>query len=256
MHVDGDPNGVAWDKARSILYVADDDHDRISKWRGGDAMQDFVTLPPPARGLGGVAVDASGRVVVVRFGMHDDGGLVFVEPTGELREASGVDPKRRRVGVALDTTHSPGDLYLSYFAGHGKEKLGGVERMPAGGIAAPFLTDLDKPVGLAIVGAALFIADQRRGEILRVDLDKELEPTTFARLDAPDLLCTNEKGDLFSGGKSGEVRKISSEGAVTIAARALHQARGCAYDDKTHRLFVADRDPDKTDSAIDVFEVP
>ena len=100
--VDGDPNGLWWSDGR--LYLADDDNTRILQWTDADGLAlvgDLPTAPAEGAGLGQVVRTDSGALVATRFGYGTAGDVVVLEADGTGRIVSGLDPERRRIGLAL-----------------------------------------------------------------------------------------------------------------------------------------------------------
>ncbi len=232
----GDVGGIAWDAASSTLFLADDTHDAILAWTGAAFTQ--VAKTPPAHGFGGLVRMADGTFVVAAFGFGTDGG-VFTLTDRAAAEVPHLDPKRRRLGIALGPD---GALYDSYFVVEpGKKHAGGVARVDlAGSETDVFSTELTKPVGIAISGSTLYVADQDRSVILAYALDAPAEATTIAAPPSVDLLTLLPGGDLVTGGKLGEVYRVTPSGTITTIARGFEQVRATAYDPERHRLFVVE----------------
>ncbi len=87
-------------------------------------------------------------------------------------------------------------------------------------------------------------------------VDAGPQPSVFAALASPDLVCQGPDGTFFAGSSAGTVFQISKTGAVTSFQTGLKSARGCAYDGAHKRLFVAEHDNAGTAHAIRIFPVP
>jgi hypothetical protein len=76
-----------------------------------------------------------------------------------------------------------------------------------------------------------------------------------AKVPEPDLLCTWPEGTLFTGGRTGSVRKINVRGKVKELAGGFQDVRGVAYDGKNKRLFVADHDRTEADGVTQFLRI-
>lgn len=242
--VSGDPNGLYWDGARGQLLLADDDGNRILRWTDRDGFSAIGTLPPaPDRGpgLGQVLPTADGTLVVPRFGYGTQGDVAFLRPDGTNGVVPGLDRTRRRIGLA---SASDGSLFVGYFvsAGANQPKFGAVARLSLTGGETEFVSGLEKPVGILVMGQELFIADQDRREILKTPLAGPVNLVLHARVESADLLAAGPDGSLFTGGRAGRVYRIGRDGSVNVVAADMREARGVAYDAANRRLFVADHD--------------
>lgn len=246
--IDGDPNGLLWDASRGELLVADGDGGRILRFTDAEGIREFVRLPgetSTGRGLGQLVRTEDGTVIVTHFRGGAPGGVVAVSAEGKPTLVPGLDPARRRIGLALAPD---GTLYTAWFQKHGERRVGAVGRLDLAGRETTVLEGFQKPVGLAVVGDALFVADQRAGTISRAPLSNPAQVEVLVPAIAdPDLLCAGPDGGAFTGGKNGQVRRIDRDGTVTVVAEGLASARGVAWDEANARLFVAEHDDDATD---------
>lgn len=246
--IDGDPNGLLWDADANGLLIADGDGNRILRWSDAGGVEELVRLPMEAtggRGLGQLVRLGDGTLVVTRFGDGESGGVVTIAPDGRASAVLGLDPTRRRIGLAL----GPDDtLYTAWFAKHGDERIGAVARLELSGAETVVVEGLQKPVGIIVQGDALIIADQRLGRILRAPLGELDRVETFVEsIEDPDLLAHGPNGSLLTGGKNGMVRRIDADGTVSVVASGFSSVRGVAYDATQERLFIAEHDADDRD---------
>jgi hypothetical protein len=108
----------------------------------------------------------------------------------------------------------------------------------------------------------LFVSDQDNGIIVRVPRATPTTPMNFAAVPSPDLSCSGPSGSIFSGSRTGAVYQVSSTGTATVFAMTQGQSRGCAFDEATRTLYVAEHSTVITDAgatapgAIAVYAVP
>jgi hypothetical protein len=239
-----EPNGLWWDGASRALYFAGDESHAIYRWRDAGDVRSIATLPAPPEGkagLGQPVVLGDGTIVVTRFGHGVAGGILVVRPDGSSALVPGLDPARRRIGLAVA---ADGALYDSWFlfdeAAHSFH--GAVSRLALDGGETDVLTGLAKPVGVLVVGGQLYVSDQEGNRILRAPLASPGAAQPFvANLEAPDLLCAGPGGAIFAGGKLGVVYRIAPDGSVARVAGGYRAVRGVAYDAAGKRLFVVER---------------
>ena len=89
------------------------------------------------------------------------------------------------------------------------------------------------------LGATLFVDDQSTNALFTTPVASPGALTQLAQLPNADLMCAGPNGTIFSGGADGNVRQIDASGAVSVFATGFAAARGVAYDDANHRLFIA-----------------
>ena len=246
--VDGDPNGLCWDTASSTLFIADDNGNRLLRWTDRDGFGAPLALPdiaPDLVGLGQVIRLRDGTLLVVRFGAGTAGAVVAVRPDGTSANIPGLDPMRRRLGLAVAADDT---IYVSYFLRvAGGARVGSVARLTLNGTEAEVLPMLRKPVGIAALGDDLLVADQDQNQLLRAPRAGGAA-RLFATVMSPDLLTTTPDGTVFVGSTTGSVFRVSADGSsVTAFAAGFQQTRGLAYDAANRRLFVADHDASPAD---------
>lgn len=247
--LDGDPNGLWWDSATSTLFIADDNGNRILRWQDGAGFLSPVALPtisPELAGLGQVLRLRDGTLVVARFGGGTAGAVIAVRPDGTAANVPGLDPMRRRLGLAVAADET---LYVSYFVrAAGGARVGTVARLTLNGTEAEALPMLQKPVGIAVVGDDLLVADQDQNRLLRAPRAGGTAPTLFATVMSPDLMTVAPDGTVFVGSTTGNVFRVSADGSsVAVFQGGFQQTRGLAYDPEHRRLFVADHDATPAD---------
>lgn len=250
---DGDPNGLLWHDGR--LLAADDDHNRVMVWREGASFTTLVELPPVGDAhvsLGGLAQLSDGTLVIARLG--DVGDVVVVRPDRPPQIVAGLDPQRRRIGLAV----GPDDrVYATWFVRDGDARRGGVEAIDLAGGARDLVTGLQKPVGVIVLDGALAVSDQFAGRIVRISLDEPPRVTEIAAdLRRPDLLAALPDGSLLTGDANGRVLAVDRAGGVRELANGLPGARGLAVDLDGRRLFVALHGGDGAPSRIAIVPLP
>jgi sugar lactone lactonase YvrE len=233
----GDATGIAWDDRAGALTVTDDTHHALARL-DGEHWRDFARFPPVAHAsLGGLVQLPDGRFVTPSFGFGSDGGVFLIQPDGATRALAGLDTSRRRSAIARA---DDGTLYVGYFVvAPGKAQVGGVARLDLAGRESDVIAGLGKPVGLAVARDTLYIADEDRGALLAYSLH---EPALGARvvvsLPGAHLLTLLPGGDLVTGGRRGEVYRVTPAGRLTVIADGFEHVRGTAYDAAGKRLFV------------------
>ncbi len=246
--LDGDPNGLTWDAASGTLFIADDDNNRILRWQDAAGFLTPVALPaiaPDLVGLGQLLLLRDGTLLVIRFGGGTAGAVIAVRPDGTAANIPGLDVTRRSLGLAVAADDT---LYVSYFLRiAGGARVGSVARLTLNGTEAEVLPMLRKPVGIAVLGDDLLVADQDQNQLLRAPRTGGT-PSLFATVMSPDLLTVTPDGTVFVGSTTGNVYRVSADGSsVTVFQGGFQQTRGLAYDAVHRRLFVADHDATPAD---------
>lgn len=242
-------NGLYWDRTENRLFLTDDTANSIRMWDGGTQFSTYAALPKaPASGatLGQLTRNSDGTLYVTRFGFGTDGAVVAVPRTGNAYNLGGTDALRRRIGI---TTTPDGALLDGWFIKGGS---GAVSELRTSGTSASereLITGLGKPVGLAVVGDAIYVSDQNTGNVLSFSLAKARaqaltladgkQIATFTTLDGIDLMTVASDGTLFFGGSGGKLFRISPKGETSVVASGWPKIKGVAYDENHRRLFVA-----------------
>jgi sugar lactone lactonase YvrE len=241
IEVDGDPNGLYWDAG--TLYIADAEHDRILAWTDASGVRIFAAFPATdgrGPGLGQLVRGPDGTMFVTRFGFGKSGDIAYAHPDGTTGVVPGLDPARRRIGLAIARD---GSLYDTWFEKRDAGPVGEVARVSIEGHEDKVLDGFAKPVGALVMGDALYVSDQARGRVLRAALGASTA-APFATAPGVDLLCVGPDGSLFAGGNTGVVYRIASDGRVTVLASGLQKVRGVAYDAVGKRVFIAEHGAD------------
>lgn len=251
--IDGDPNGLWWADGR--LLVADDDNNRVLKWTDADGIGLVGELPEASSdgaGLGQIVVTADGTIVVTRFGYGTSGDVVTLAADGTGSVVSGLDPERRRIGLALA---DDGTLYDGWFTSGDAGRVGAVSVLDLAGGETDVMPDLGKPVGVFVSGDTLYVSDQDAGEVIRAPLSDPSDVSVFAQVEYPDLICAGPDGSLFTGGSDGDLRQIGADGSVTTLVSGYQEIRGVAYDAENTRLFFVDHDGDDSDGETNYLQI-
>ncbi|HET9623106.1 MAG TPA: hypothetical protein VFP84_17155 [Kofleriaceae bacterium] len=244
----GGANALWWDAASSTLFLTDNNADALLAYTDTGGLAPVVTLPASEHGisLGGIVRHPDGTILVASFGFGKAGTVFRVGADRIASALTGLDPVRRRVGLAQDAT---GALYTGYFVGGKGETIGGVAKLDVQGASASEIeiagastkAGLQKVVGLVATPDAIYVADQGQHTIFKLGVPGfQLAPlATVAKV---DLLIQLPGGDLLTGGGS-EIARITPAGAVTpVALPNTHfdQVRGLAFDPAGKRLFIID----------------
>jgi len=240
-----EPNGLWWDAPSATLYFASDDEHALYRWKDG-RFTIAAALPAAAgrTGLGQLVRTPDGSTFITRFGHGADGGILIVGSDGVAKLADGLDGTRRRIGIAGDDS---GALFDGYFVYDGDKHVarGGVARLSIDGrghaAESEIIGGLVKPVGVLVVGDAIYVSDQEANTIVRATLSAPADARPFAQLTAPDLLCAGDAGAIFAAGKAGDVFRVGSDGHVTSIVAGLRPLRGIAFDAAGKRLFFVER---------------
>jgi hypothetical protein len=238
----GGANALLWEAASSTLYLTDNNADALVRWTDAGGLETVGALPPDSAGisLGAIVKREDGTMLVASFGFGTRGTVFAMAADHTSSALTGLDGKRRRVGLAQD---EHGALYSAYFVGGGgKVPVGGIATLTIAGnaateteIAGPF----KKLVGLVATPTALFVSDQTQKVIFKIALPG-FAVSQLASLPAVDLLATMPDGDLLTGGGP-TISRITQRGTVTtLPGAGFAQVRGLAYDAAGKRLFVID----------------
>jgi len=237
----GGANALWWDAASSTLYLTDSNASALMAWTEAGGLRVETALPAESAGvsLGGIVRRGDGTTLIASFGFGTQGGM-FAVARGEVTALTGLDPARRRVGLAEDTA---GAIYSAYFVGgRGKPPVGGVALVTIAGAAATeteIASGFHKAVGVVATPAAVFVSDQTDRAIYQIAVPG-YAVSRLATLPAVDLLAMLPNGDLVTGGGP-TIARVTPRGEVTtLPGGGFEQVRGLAYDAVGHRLFVVD----------------
>jgi hypothetical protein len=254
--LDGDANGLYWNAAKKTLYIADNANNRVLTYTDGGGVTKLADLPPASAsgpGLGQLIPLPDDSLLVARFGFGTTGDVVQVMPDATSKILPGLDATHRRIGLARA---DDGTLFEAYFVKNGTSYVGSIARFTLAGAETDVVTGLQKPVGVLAQGATLFFDDQSNNELYTTPAATPGTLTQFAQLTSADLLCAGPNQTIFSGGADGNVRQIDASGNVSVFATGLSAARGVAYDDANHRLFIANHVGASGPNTIEVRPVP
>lgn len=246
-----DPNGIAWDDSRHLLYVADDDAPRVLVLSNGIVVAERG-LGSVGPGAGGLVQLGDGSLAVVRYGGGEDSGVVRVLSDEAVRPIAGLDGTRHRLGAA-----SWGELYVAWYTGEQDAWIGGVARIDAyGGGETDVLIGLGKAAGVAVIDDILVASDQSHDSLVACRLPECEERVLLAPVPTPDLMTATETEVLVSS-LDGNVYGVTRMGEVRIVASELGgEPRGLAWDAEGRRLFVAVHDPNGSAHSIAIVELP
>jgi hypothetical protein len=254
--LDGDANGLYWNAATSTLYIADNANNRILSYTDDGGVTKFADLPAASAsgpGLGQLIPLLDGSLLVTRFGFGTTGDIVQVMPDATSTILPKLDATHRRIGLARA---DDGTLFEAYFVKNGASYVGSIAKFTLAGDETDVVTGLQKPVGVLAFGTTLFFDDQSNNALYTTPLASPGALAQFAPLPNADLLCAGPNETVFSGGADGSVRQIDASGTVSVFATGFTAARGVAYDDANHRLFIANHVGASGSNTIEVRPVP
>ena len=243
----GGANALWWDAASATLYLSDNNADALLQWTDAGGLKTVGTFPTTASGvsLGGIVRRPDGTTLITSFGFGKSGTLFTMGADKAGNALNGLDPVRRRVGLAQD---AKGALYTAYFVGGRSEKpIGGVASVAIDGKTAAETevagsstqAGFQKLVGLVATPSALYVADQSQQTIFKIAVPG-YQVSPLASVPKVDLLVQLPNGDLLTGG-AGALSRVTPAGAVTTLPGApLEQIRGIAFDPAGKRLFLID----------------
>ncbi|MEZ4383506.1 MAG: hypothetical protein R3A79_19405 [Nannocystaceae bacterium] len=250
-----EPNGLFYRADQGRLYIADDDNNRVLTWSDDGTLGVFAEIPNPSGdpgsdGLGDLDFAADGTLYVPRFGFGMPGlGAIFqVSASGEASEVAGVNDEWRRVG--LDYDDARGLIYVATYSRDADDVYTGwISAVdPIAGVETKILEGLSKPVGIAVIGDALFVGDQAQRRLYRVDLEAATPALSLVsdEFEALDLMEATPDGALLvlsydNAVSAGRVLRVTPEGAITVVAEGSWEPRGITFDGVS-RIFVSARD--------------
>jgi len=252
--VDARPNGIAIRPTDGAVFIADDVSNTVLSSSDGKLFARYAALPVVAgqpNSVSQLAFANSGVLLVARFGFGTTGTVFEIPAIDTTRALAGLDPTRRRLGLAVV---GPGQFLSTWFVkNEGHPAQGGLSLITydaASGKAQErdVMSGLGKPIGVAVLGDQVFVSDQADNTIVGASLaallrsTQAIAPTDIvARVNDPDLMAVDENATLHTKCDTHSVCQIASNGAVTILAGDFHDARGVAIDPTRHLLYVVDR---------------
>lgn len=248
--VRADPNGLAFEPATDCLFVADDRGRAIIRV-SGERQARHAEIPSGgivARNhLGGLALAPDGTLYAARLGYGRAGAVLRVTPDGAVSELPGLDPLRYRIGVALDPERRA--LYVTEFLrSRCRPFAGTVVRVELdSGRVTTVCDGFLKPVGIAVVGGALVVADKSLGSVALIRLvgDRALRTVIATGVPRPDAITAAGPDSVFVAcndeeSATGMIFEVWLDGRIRFVARGPWEPRGLAYDG-ADRLFVSAR---------------
>lgn len=238
----GGANGLLWDAATRTLYLTDSNANALVRWTDAGGLQQLGAFPAATAGisLGDLVKRDDGAILTTSFGFGTQGTLFAMASNGTSSALTGLDPVRRRIGLAQDG----GGLYVAYFVGGGMmTQTGGVATVTiAGGTATETeiaggstAVGFKKVVGLAATSSAVFVSDQTAKTIFKIAVPG-FAVTTVAAVPSADLIAVMPNGDLLTGGTG--VHRVTQTGTVSTIFTGFEQVHGLAYDPELRRLFI------------------
>lgn len=254
--------GPVWRKTQSDLLFSDVPENTVFRWRSGDSQATAFLHPsggdsaPGAQGSNGLAMDASGQLVLCQHGARRVARMTGADAFVTLAD--------RFEGKQLNSPndlvlHSSGAIYFTDppygLKGAKKRELdfSGVYRIAPGGTISLLIKDLTFPNGIALSPdeRTLYVAvsDPADTRLMAYDLQPDGTATNGRvffnanSLKAPDRkgLCdgmkVDQQGNVWSTGPGG-VLVISKEG-LHLGSILTGQATGnCAFGDDGSSLFI------------------
>lgn len=254
--LDGDANGIFWDKTTKSLFLADDDNNRVLVYKDGVGISKYADLPAASAsgpGLGQLVKSADGSIVVTRFGFGAEGDVVVIDSKKRATVVPNLDKTRRRIGLAVAPN---GDLYNTYFVKTGSGDVGVIAKLTLDGTETTVADGLKKPIGVIATATDLLFSDQQANALYRASIGAPSEYTHFADLPDADLITLGSKGSIFAAAADGTVRQVDASGNVSSFATGFAAVRGVAYDDANRRLFLVNHTGTSGSNTLEIRPVP
>jgi sugar lactone lactonase YvrE len=234
--VRADPNGLAYDRERDAVVLADARSGAVLRLDGSRcerlARVDSGGVVAADR-IAGVAVAADGTIYVTRLGYGRAGAIARIQD-GTLDYVPAQSPQRWRIGLC--DAGDGGLLVTEFSRGLAGPYDGAVVHVdPDTGRCEPVLTGLAKPVGVAIVGDHLVVTDavtrrvwvaRRDGGTPRVLADQLGRPDSIAALGVDAVVLTAYDPDT----KIGTVFRVGLDGDIAVLWTGAFAPRGVATD--------------------------
>jgi len=245
IHLSGDPCALGYDHRRGVLYAAEGKSGTILALDGWQRKRVAAIESGGGIGLprvGGLALGADGTIYATR---PQPGTLFAVGEHTELLDA--LAPRWQRGGIVYaEASHA---LFVSQYLAAGGEGIVSrfdLDRRELVGIACGF----DKPVGLALLGQTLIVADAALGAVYRVDLvdGHAVRCAPIAEgLDRPVAVCgAGNHGVLVASYRDahglGSVRQVRLDGRIdTVLEGAWEPSAIVATDDHIYLAIARER---------------
>jgi hypothetical protein len=245
------PEGLYWDSPTQTLYIATDAQ-QIVRWNEqNDTFSVVANLPqidPKFGGLGALTKAKDGSWLTTRFGFGSAGAVLQVKPDGTVITVGGLDPKRRRIGLAVASDGTVFDGWFTTMGTGGGPMNGTVSKVALDGSGeTDVVTGLGKPVGLLVLGDQLYISDQKNNAIVKTPVATPGTTTPFASVNGTDELAAGPNSSILAASSVGTIWQVSSTGTVTSLKDGYKPLRGIAYDGDHKRIIVAEPDAGNAD---------
>jgi DNA-binding beta-propeller fold protein YncE len=260
--LDAHSNSVAVRSSDGAVFITDDRTNTVLTSADGVTFTPYATIPAVSgqgNALSQLTFSRSNVLFAERFGFGTASAVYAITDRGVVAAFNGLDPARRRLGLV---SVGQGELLSTWFVKNG-------ENAPQGGLSLltydaathtalerDLLTGLGKPVGVAVFGGTVFVADQAGNRIVEANVEQLLNapqpltsPATFAKIEGPDLLAVDASGTLYTQCNKTSLCKIAPDGTVDVLADDFHDARGVAIDAARHKLYAIDRAASKSSAS-------
>jgi sugar lactone lactonase YvrE len=238
--VRAEPNGLAFDRDREALYVADAKSAAVIRIEGRRHTR-IASLPPNtilgSNHLAGLTVTPYGTIYAARLGYGRTGAVLQIEPDGDCVALPRLPARFWRVGVAYDGLRHR--IYSTQFLKSASGPFEGsvIAIDLATGDVTTVVEDLLKPVGVAAFGHVMVVSDARMKVVLRLDLVEGravsrsvladgLRPDAICAVDARSLLVTSYDDVAHEGA----LDRLWLDGRRERIASGPWQPRGVATD--------------------------
>lgn len=246
IHLSGDPCALAYDHRRGVLYAGEGKSGTILALDGWQRKR--VTAIESGGGIGtarvgGLVVGPDGTIYATR----PQPGTIFAVGSEHTELLDALAPRWQRGGLAYDeASHA---LYTTQYLAAGGEGIVSrfdLDRRELVGIACGF----NKPVGLALLGRTLVVADAAMGALYRVDLvdGHAIRCAPIAEdLDRPIAVCAAGKhGVLVASYRDahglGCVRRVRLDGRIdTVVEGAWEPSAIVATEDHIYIAIARER---------------
>jgi hypothetical protein len=252
--LDARPNSIAIAQTDGRIYITDDRTNSVLASSDGRTFVPYAVIPAVAgqpNALSQVTFSAEGTLLIERFGFGTSGAVFHVGTDKNVSMLSGIDPSRRRLGLAVI---GPGKFLSTWFVKESSAPAtGGVslityDESTHAATEHTVLSGLAKPVGVVVQGDVVSISDQANNMILKTSLAGLLNhaqagglQTQVVKINGPDLLSIDTTGTLYTKCNATAVCRITPDNIVTELANDFEDARGVAISASHHSLYVVDR---------------